>query len=257
MAKTLTGLNPSREQRYQERVQRSLARGVEPKIAREIRRAMRAMAAAKNSYAFSTAVRVHQNALKKILTAHYVNTFEAVGFRILKSAQKMDVPGTPGFLRAMREWISSVGVTLVTEIAGTTSNQARSIIRKAERDALAEGLGEIETAKLIRSQIAARGGSLSKSRSATIARTETHGAANASVQAAAQETGIPMLKQWVASGGERTRDDHRRANGQRVGMNEDFIVGGRRMAHPGDSRGGAEQVINCRCSVVHVVDTRR
>jgi len=86
-----------------------------------------------------------------------------------------------------------------------------------------------------------------------VARTGTPGAANFGAQAAANATGLILRKDWVAAGGGRTRDDHRRAGGRVVAMDAPFIVGGDRLMYPGDPRGSAEQVINCRCSVSHIV----
>ena len=37
-------------------------------------------------------------------------------------------------------------------------------------------------------------------------------------------------------------------------MEEDFIVGGVPMEYAGDPRGGAKNVINCRCAVIYVED---
>ena len=47
---------------------------------------------------------------------------------------------------------------------------------------------------------------------------------------------------------------HRAANGQTVGIHEDFIVGGAALAFPGDPAGPPEEVINCRCVSVPVED---
>ena len=41
-------------------------------------------------------------------------------------------------------------------------------------------------------------------------------------------------------------------NGVEVDIDEDFIVNGRPMAYAGDPRGGAGNVINCRCVILIV-----
>lgn len=96
---------------------------------------------------------------------------------------------------------------------------------------------------------------ISRSRAALIARTETHSAASfanhtyhKTVQA---DLGLKMLKKWVATNDARTRTTHAQASGQIVDMDEDFIVGGVPMGFAGDSRGGAANVINCRCVIVY------
>ena len=60
-----------------------------------------------------------------------------------------------------------------------------------------------------------------------------------------------MLKKWVATNDARTRSTHSAASGQIVDMDEDFTVGGTPMGFAGDSRGGAKNVINCRCVIVY------
>lgn len=57
-------------------------------------------------------------------------------------------------------------------------------------------------------------------------------------------------KQWVARHDERTRDTHAAADGQRVPVGQPFSVGGASLDHPGDRRGPAGEVINCRCVTI-------
>ena len=96
---------------------------------------------------------------------------------------------------------------------------------------------------------------ISRSRSALIARTETHNAAsfasNAYFKTVEEDLGTKMLKKWVATNDKRTRSAHALANGQIVDMNEDFMVGGVPMEYAGDPKGGASNVINCRCVIIY------
>ena len=97
---------------------------------------------------------------------------------------------------------------------------------------------------------------LNKSRAAVIARTETHSAtgfANHTYHTTVSDSyGIGMVKQWIATNDLRTREAHRLASGQQVTMDEDFSVGGIPMTYAGDPKGGAKNVINCRCVVIYV-----
>jgi len=97
---------------------------------------------------------------------------------------------------------------------------------------------------------------ISRSRAALIARTETHNAAgfsNHSYHLQAQRNlGNKMLKRWVSTGDARTRPTHASANGQTVDIDESFLVGGAEMEFAGDSKGGAKNVVNCRCVIVYV-----
>jgi hypothetical protein len=94
-----------------------------------------------------------------------------------------------------------------------------------------------------------------------IARTETLGSLNEGMDEAlrqAVDEGLVsagnVRRVWDATGDDRTREDHIAANGQEVGLDEPFIVGGAAMMHPGDFSAPVEQVINCRCVTRQVVD---
>ena len=60
-----------------------------------------------------------------------------------------------------------------------------------------------------------------------------------------------MMKRWVSTADERTRSAHVEANGQIRNMDEDFDIGGLPMNHAGDPKGGAKNVVNCRCVIVY------
>ena len=96
---------------------------------------------------------------------------------------------------------------------------------------------------------------ISRSRAALIARTETHNAssyANHTYHKQVQtDLGLNMVKKWVSTNDLRTRPAHANANGQTVNMDEDFEVGGAPMSFAGDSRGGAKNVVNCRCVIIY------
>lgn len=96
------------------------------------------------------------------------------------------------------------------------------------------------------------------SRARTVARTETIAAVNAGVfrsaQLEAEDRGDPApFKQWIATDDQRTRPTHDAADKQRTLLSEPFRVGGASLAFPGDPRGPAAEVINCRCTMLPVV----
>lgn len=95
-------------------------------------------------------------------------------------------------------------------------------------------------------------------RAMTVARTETIGAVNAGVFRGAvleaEQRGDPApFKQWIATDDTRTRPTHQAADQQRTLLLESFVVGGARLQFPGDPRGPANEVINCRCSLLPFV----
>ena len=133
----------------------------------------------------------------------------------------------------------------ITSVSSTTRQQIVNAIAAGQR----EGLGVAAIARQIRDQVDV----MTTWRAALIARTETHGAANYGAQEAARETGLRLRKEWVAAADERTREDHKAADGQIVGMDEPFQVGSDMLMFPGDPAGSPEQVINCRCAQSFIV----
>ena len=83
----------------------------------------------------------------------------------------------------------------------------------------------------------------------TIARTEVLSAYSRGGLIVAKESGLDLEKEWLAALDDRTRDAHADAHGQRVGLDEQFSVGGEMLDAPGD--GSAENSVNCRCTLTY------
>lgn len=143
-------------------------------------------------------------------------------------------------------WIATYTAAKVVGIAETT----RQEIRRAIRQGQTEELGSAGIARLIRERTRVIGAA----RAMTIARTETGQASNAATGASADALGVEYMREWSAASSERTRQAHRDADGQRVGRDEAFTVGGEKLMHPGDPNGSAAMVCNCRCAVALRVD---
>lgn len=82
------------------------------------------------------------------------------------------------------------------------------------------------------------------------ARTAMTGAQNAGRQDAyehAEQLGIEVQKEWMATLDGRTRHTHRQLDGERVKLNETFS---NHCEYPGDPRGAGSEVYNCRCTMV-------
>lgn len=83
-----------------------------------------------------------------------------------------------------------------------------------------------------------------------IARTEGHRIqqeATYNAQVKAVGLGADVVKQWDATLDSRTRDSHRKLDGEVVAVNEKFSNG---MLYPSDPNGTAGEVINCRCCLL-------
>lgn len=86
------------------------------------------------------------------------------------------------------------------------------------------------------------------------ARTAVTAAENGGRQATyekAAEMGIEVQREWIATKDHRTREWHGKADGQRVGVDEAFTVGGEKLMFPGDRSHGASgwNIYNCRCAL--------
>lgn len=70
----------------------------------------------------------------------------------------------------------------------------------------------------------------------------------------AESIGITLQKEWLATLDDRTRDEHRALDGQRVGVDEPFEVDGEEIMYPGDPNAEGYLVYGCRCSLVSSVE---
>lgn len=108
---------------------------------------------------------------------------------------------------------------------------------------IATGLGYGDIARNI-----ANATSAPFSRTKTIARTEGHRiqqTSTADAQRAAKDRGADVVKQWDSTLDGKTRESHRRVDGEIRELDETFSNG---LMYPGDPKGAAAEVINCRCA---------
>ncbi len=94
---------------------------------------------------------------------------------------------------------------------------------------------------------------MSRTSAIRAARTAVTGAQNAGRLDSyhrAEEMGISLEKQWVATLDGRTRHDHAVADGQTVKEDAPFLVGGYELMYPGDPSGPGHLIYNCRCTMI-------
>jgi hypothetical protein len=153
---------------------------------------------------------------------------------------------SPVFDRAAEDYLSVASNRLVG-IGDAAWNEARSTLT----DAFGTGVPREQMKPLLQDVL-----DVSEHRADTIARTEVNMAANAGVQSwgsVLSDAGFTTTKVWYAMDDARTRPTHREADGQEVGLDEPFNVGGYDLDFPGDPNGPAEEVVNCRCT--HLIQT--
>lgn len=168
-------------------------------------------------------------------------------FNVVKSRLPM------GFSEEMRRLIEQYfQLDILNESEGITET-TKDLIRKVftEAYALGEGIDDIIT-KL-------RDTELSRIRARLIARTESVTAANQGALFVAKSTGLELNKEWLSANDNRVRNHHRQVNGQVVGVDDYFNVGGYDMKCPGDHGGKdgkfpvpASEICNCRCTTVFI-----
>lgn len=251
MARRLIDQNRARELRRQNRLLDRLENGFRNRVDSELRRAMSEMVEAYEATGEVMPARDHRDAIEAAFLGMAGEAATTFGARVAEQGKSQgQVLETKDFADTMARlalgYVAGEAIRRrITNIADTTRAQIVAAVQRGY-DA-GEGVSVI--ARGVRDKI----GDISKSRSALIARTETHGAANFGANEAAKETGLNLRQEWIAAEDSRTRADHAAADGQVVGMDEPFIVGGGSLMYPGDPAGSAAQTVNCRCAVAHIV----
>ncbi len=252
VARRLLDRNRSRELRRQNRLLDRLEREFRSRIASEIDRAIREMV---EVYRFTGEVPPdadHLERLTEIYQSMAIASMVTFGSRIVEQGKSLGHRlETKDFAQTMTllalRYISNETIRQrITSVSETTRNRIVSAVRR--------GYEEGEAVPTIADRILEQARQVSIIRAVTIARTETHSAANYGSQAAAKETGLPLSKEWISAEDSRTRATHDRANGQIVPMDSPFRVGGARLMFPGDPDGPPDETINCRCAVGYIVD---
>lgn len=89
-----------------------------------------------------------------------------------------------------------------------------------------------------------------KNNAMRITRTEAHRIqckATADAQHRAKEKGADVVKQWDSTLDSKTRESHVAMDGEIAELDDTFSNG---LEYPGDPKGSAEEVINCRCALL-------
>ena len=149
--------------------------------------------------------------------------------------------------RFVTQWIEAHALERAGEIAGTAKRDVTAAITKG----IAAGEGAAAIARRIRKVTI-----LTPWRADAVARTETHAAvmfANASgAREAERDFGIRLVKVWMPTIDSRTRDAHAAMiRHAAIPLDHKFNVGGELLDRPGDPRGSAANIINCRCGLIH------
>lgn len=233
-------INPRKEAGIRDRLRRGLERKLEGRLKSFFVKVHREAARAYLAGRVDSATDKLFDELYDVMFPHYREVWKAFGEQVLRDRGLMKLDWTA----YASEWADYAGSKNIQRISTYTRLSIQSIISRGIKD----GLGEQAVAK----NIVDRGLDISARRAAVIARTETHTASSVATHEITKRYMPEAVKQWVATSDNRTRSAHAEMNGKQVGMDEDFVVNGFNMAYAGDPRGGASNVINCRCSVIYL-----
>lgn len=142
--------------------------------------------------------------------------------------------------------LTARGLESFAQVSNTHTDRIISEIAKAQKEGEAIGRVMERVANLLGTPDQLRG------KAEAIARTETLTAVSIGQKAALDDAVevIPgMKKAWLTAGDGRVRDSHAALDGDVVGAKEKFANG---LSNPRDVNGDADQVINCRCSLLIV-----
>lgn len=142
---------------------------------------------------------------------------------------------------------------LIADSAKVITDETLAEIQAVMRDSLGSNLTVQEIAGALKDKLVDQ---MPTVRARRIARTETGMLENAGNLDGFKENEFVNRKGWLCSFVEASRDEHMAADGQEVGIDESFKVGGDEMEYPLDRSHGAEagNVINCLCAIYPVVE---
>ena len=160
------------------------------------------------------------------------------------------------FLDMLMDFLNKDGGKTIKTIRRTFIDDIIRLISQAQED----GEGIRETAREIQKKVNKRG--FYRWQAERIARTESTSAANMAALQAGLNSGIVMDKVWISSTDKRTRRipedefDHLAMDEVKVRATKNFKVpskdGPEDMMFPGDPKGSAGNVINCRCALAMI-----
>jgi hypothetical protein len=197
---------------------------------------------------------IDDNTVKLMLIDLYKNvgaSFAKNAYRqLLTQGVKEEEDMGDYWLHEMEKYVKTTLGNRIVSITKGSRDQAKAIIRRMIQQGTDEGWGADVTARAIKQALTKEGVELNMWRALRIARTEVMTASNVGAMEGAKSLNVPMVKYWIATYDSRTRDTHLVIEQQNpLDIDDDFKVGEYDMSQPGDPRGGAEETVNCRCTI--------
>lgn len=172
--------------------------------------------------------------------------------------------GREKFIPVLRELLLQAGIsamqlagsdyefTITSDMLTWIDNRANVFLRTINETTLKklgeqfqQSLDSNENREQLINRVQETYGDISKGRAGVIARTEVHNATQYGTLEGYKRAGM-TLKIWVSVIDAHTRETHAMLDGEERPMDVPFSNG---LMLPGDPRGSAEEVINCRCTI--------
>lgn len=179
------------------------------------------------------------------------DTFARITYSGLKGHKYIETKQVPQWIARMAKYALIDASARIIGITKFTQDTVNRLIVLGLQEQMS--IGQIQDMIIGTPGLPPLNGTLEQ-RARRIARTEIISASNAGSLEGALSTGLEFKKQWLSTPDDRTRDDHIEAGGQTVGKREPFRVGGEELDYPGDPRGSAGNVINCRCTQIYLTE---
>ncbi|CEQ04094.1 NAD()--arginine ADP-ribosyltransferase EFV [[Clostridium] sordellii] len=185
---------------------------------------------------------------EQILYKHFMSILNLIKSEVLSQVGESSIEVSFDLLNEKAfKFLEEKKIKFAIKVADTTH---KSIIRElSEGFKLGEGIPELSNRIKNMPEF-------SMKRATVVARTEVISSSNAGTLEGYKESGVVIGKEWDSHEDERTRKHHLEANGQRVKLDESFIIDGDLLDYPGDNSHDAKasNVIQCRCTLKPILE---
>ncbi len=185
---------------------------------------------------------------EQIVYKHFMSILNLVKSEVLNSVGQSSIEVSFDLLNENAlKFLEDKKIKFAIKVADTTH---KAIIKElSEGFKLGEGIPELSNRIKNMPEF-------SMKRATVVSRTEIISSSNAGTLQGYKESGVVIGKEWDSHKDERTRKHHLEANGQRVKLDDPFIVDDDLLDYPGDNSHDAKasNVIQCRCTLKPILE---
>src|SRR5260221_2126487 len=191
-----------------------------------------------------------QGTLKNLIVSLYQDVGTDSGESVIKDLKYGEKPFEQKQVGIDFNLYSPDVLVYLLSMAGTKVQQIDSTTLAQLQSELADGVQAGESIAQLSQRVDDLYAFQTEERIQKIVSTEVVAASNYGSHEAALASDLSLNKVWLSTNDGHTRPDHREADGQTVGMDEPFEVGGEQLMYPGDISLGAsaKEIVYCRCT---------